>query len=109
MPITMCGFDGAEVVIGTVTIVFFNTQTYCKALQDLGISTAVSQQIFTSMQLLRDEKIGIMLPHLNQHYTEQLEAMMIKDVAFGTGVIGYAYEVHDMKMNHILYGKESWI
>ena len=35
--------------------------------------------------------------------------MMIKDVAFGTGVIGYAYEVHHRKMNHILYGKESWI
>lgn len=35
---------------------------------------------------------------------------MIKDVALGTGVIGYAYEVHDMKINHILYyGKESWI
>lgn len=68
MPITMCGFDGAEhmdSVIGTVNIVFFNTQTYCKALQDLGISTAASQQNFTFMQLLGDEKIGLMLPHLN--------------------------------------------
>ena len=46
MPVTMCGFDGAEhmdSVIGTVSIVFFNTRTYCKTLQDLGISTAASQ------------------------------------------------------------------
>ena len=33
---------------------------------------------------------------------------MNSDVVFSIGVIGYAYEVHDMKMAHILYGKEPW-
>mgnify|MGYP006103266001 CR=1 FL=1 len=90
-------------------IISFNTQTYCKALQDVGISTTAPQQIFTFMQMMGEEKIEIMLPRLNEHYRSNLEAMMSKDVAlFDAGVICYAYEVHDMKMNHILYGKESW-
>ena len=57
-----------------------------------------------------EEKIRIMLPYLNKHYTEKLTLLINSDVVFGIGigVIGYAYEVHDMKMFHILYGKEPW-
>ena len=72
-PFTMCGFDGAEhkdSMLGTMNIISFNTQIYCKRLQDRGITTAASQNIMTFMQLMADEKIGIMLPYLNKHYTK---------------------------------------
>jgi len=107
----MCSFDGAEHIdtkLGTMNIISFNTQIYCKALQDMGITTAASQNILTFMQLMAEEKIDIMLPYLNEHYTEKLEALKKTDTIFGIGVTGYAYEVHDMKMNHILFGKEPW-
>ena len=56
-----------------------------------------------------DKKIRILLLfHLNEHYIEKMEAMMTKDGEFDAGVIGYAYEVHDMNMSYILYGKEAW-
>lgn len=45
-PFTMCGFDGAEhedSMLGTMSIILFNTQIYCKRLQDRGITTAASQ------------------------------------------------------------------
>ena len=108
----MCWFDGAEHVdtqLGTMNIISFNTQIYCKQLQDRGITTAASQNIITFMQLMSEEKIGIMLPYLNKHYAEKLTAFINSDIVFGIGVIGYAYEVHDMKMaHHILYEKEPW-
>ena len=69
----MCGFDGAEhkdSMLGTMNIILFNTHIYCKRLQDKGITTAVAQNIMTFMQLISDEKIGIMLPYLNTHYTK---------------------------------------
>ena len=107
----MCGFDGSEhkdSMLGTMNIILFNTQIYYKRLQDRGITIAASQNIMTFMQLMADKKIGIMLPYLNKHYTKKLAALMDKDVVFGSKVLEFAYEVHDMKMFHILYGKEPW-
>ena len=62
----------------------------------------------TFMQLCATKTIDVLLPYLNQHYTEKLAALTDSDVVFSSNVVGYAYEVHDMKMFHILYGKEAW-
>jgi hypothetical protein len=102
-PFTMCGFDGAkhtDSMLGTTNIISFNTQIYCKRLQDRGISTAFSQNIMTFMQLCALEKIDVLLPYLNQHYTEKLAALMDSNVVFGSNVLGFPYEVHDMKIFH---------
>lgn len=91
----MRGFDGMEhidIMIGTATIFSSThrptpTTTARSYKQDLGVSTeSANQQIFTFTQLMGDEKIRILLlSHLNEHYIEKMEAMMIKDGEFDAG------------------------
>ena len=104
-----CG-DGARHsnnVLGTNNIIPFSTQLFNKKIQDLGVTTSSSNNIFTHMQVQGKEESRTVLGAVALYFQDRKNTLENK-APFGPDCKYYQYETGDVKMLNMSLGLVSF-
>ena len=104
-----CG-DGARHsnnVLGNDNMITFSTQLFNKKIQNLGVTTSSSDNIFTHMQVQGKEDSRTVLAAVQSYFEDRRHTLQTQ-VPFGSGCKYYQYEIGDVKMLNMLLGMVSF-
>ena len=91
-----------------VPIITANKQVFSLEVQQKGISTANSCQLFTYLQVQSEEKRDVVIRMFKEHFESKNKFLENAEQYFGEKCKVYSYECHDMKFLHILFGNVGW-
>ena len=91
-----------------VPIITANEQVFSLEVQQKGISTANSCQLFTYLQVQSEEKRDVVIQMFKEHFESKNKFLENAEQYFGEKCKVYSYECHNMKFLHILYGNVGW-